>query len=732
MFTDILFYGMLVFFAIFLVLYYFVLRTNKKKNYEYIENLTGNVDKNILYDAPTEDDKIGYRDYALALANQIEANHNFMVYGIYGPWGSGKTSLMKMIRRCLKSDTTIWFDAWKYKGKVSIFDALCQEISDYLGRKQSINDIDFKKIRNSKKIAISIQHVKQFQNNLKTLVKYINANNSDNIVVFVDDLDRCDAGSAIEFLENLKVFFDIPNLCFVIGVNSDVLLQEIQKKYDNPKEKGMMFAREYLAKIINIPFYIPNIDRNSIEKYIKENINDEGIKAASAVFAIGNDGTLRSVKRIINSYKILLTVAKNKNFKINYVLLAKMLVIQHRFRDYYLKMIYNPYYLLWVQRQLSYDSRSQRKKTEDIPYELGQLLDIKPYFSEKEAEKYVLFLHKENFIENDYTHDVEMIIELLKKEEYGAIKTLAILSESDRKQVVNMLMSKYLSSSNEKKAQIIMLLGTTFTNEIEKFYYDVVLNENDYNLRLDAVEAIIRRGKDVNRYISNLSFDDLEGNNEVREYFVKLALLLVDHDKKYGVDILQRIVNVLGVKVFDSELGMDIVATLKKSKDKKALDILEVCFSSKNEKLINEAIVAIGYLDVNSLINWYNTFAYDQRFRFTYFNSIVNNASVSSNISGQIEISSLTELIGREDIVDNKLVEIKLLQLLVKHAIMDWYNDESFYFDEENTKGILNNANELLDNLSRHDDNWEVRELSDTVFGEIKKFMSQNMVSLKE
>ena len=43
--------------------------------------------------------------------------------GIFGGWGTGKTTLMSMIRNKLENDKkiiTVWFDAWRYEKKNKI------------------------------------------------------------------------------------------------------------------------------------------------------------------------------------------------------------------------------------------------------------------------------------------------------------------------------------------------------------------------------------------------------------------------------------------------------------------------------------------------------------------------------------------------------------------------------------------------------------------------------------
>ena len=59
-----------------------------------------------------------YRD---AIVKIIKKSYPNFTIGIFGEWGTGKTSLMNSIRQELGKDEnnikTIWFDAWKYENE---------------------------------------------------------------------------------------------------------------------------------------------------------------------------------------------------------------------------------------------------------------------------------------------------------------------------------------------------------------------------------------------------------------------------------------------------------------------------------------------------------------------------------------------------------------------------------------------------------------------------------------
>jgi Cdc6-like AAA superfamily ATPase len=91
------------------------------------------INEGLLADQPTRKDALGYYRLAQSVAKHIislRADETPLTIGVYGPWGSGKTSFLSMVTEHLEISgaAPIWFHAWRYDQEEHLWAALLQTV----------------------------------------------------------------------------------------------------------------------------------------------------------------------------------------------------------------------------------------------------------------------------------------------------------------------------------------------------------------------------------------------------------------------------------------------------------------------------------------------------------------------------------------------------------------------------------------------------------------------------
>lgn len=270
-----------------------------------------------------------------------------MTISIQGDWGSGKTSMMNMIKEKI-SDTVypIWFNTWQFSqfdmGNSLVF-SMIEVMLDKLGcEPKLVNKVmnglagfarkavkvvadttvggavadtveEVLTPESSTNYAREILELKdKFQNAINEKIR---KENKSRVVVFVDDLDRLQPEKAVELLEVLKLFLDCKSCVFVIAVDYDVVTRGIKQKYglDVSEEKG----KSFFDKIIQLPFKVP-VAQYDIKNYVSNmllnmsvKVSDEEIDLFVRLIQTSIGLNPRSMKRLFNTYQLLDIITKS-------------------------------------------------------------------------------------------------------------------------------------------------------------------------------------------------------------------------------------------------------------------------------------------------------------------------------------------------------------------------------------------------------------------------------------
>ena len=231
-----------------------------------------------------------------------------------------------------------------------------------------------------------VEHIHQFREDFEELLKEANIKQ---LVILIDDLDRCLPSTAINTLEAIRLFLFVPRTAFVIGADEAMIEYSVRQHFPElPIASGPMpYARNYLEKLIQVPFRIPALgiketttyvtlllietlvgtDHSGFEKLLrkaKEGLSqpwlgtgvdssavesvDPGRKSSldevyvlaqqiGPVLAEGTKGNPRQVKRFLNSMMSRQAIASAKGFgdSINQAVLAKLMLAEQFQPDFY-------------------------------------------------------------------------------------------------------------------------------------------------------------------------------------------------------------------------------------------------------------------------------------------------------------------------------------------------------------------------------------------------------------
>ena len=407
-------------------------------------------------DKETEIDYLNF-GYMVDLVVDIATNRELSpsTIGLYGDWGSGKSSLMKLAQKKIeeknpknekKKDTVktlcIEFNGWLFEGyedtKTSlcgaILDALADEkrfskkVTDYA--KELIEKIDFNKILGKgikygldffltggigaltdlsfssllsaiKANASEVQakdieetlsklkkndkirtEIKNFRNEFKELLK---KSKVENVVVFIDELDRCLPDTVLEVFEAMRLFLFVEGMSFVIGADERLIQYSIKSKYKEVPGNNLDIGKEYLEKVIQYPLCIPQLTQAEVNQYLaclllKQTLASEKFKEIlsivytltpdqdfsmdpisdkapditeickqdmalarqiSSVLAPSINGNPRQCKRFLNTLYMRLELAKARNVALDKNILAKLMLAEY-FNPEFFKAITKP------------------------------------------------------------------------------------------------------------------------------------------------------------------------------------------------------------------------------------------------------------------------------------------------------------------------------------------------------------------------------------------------------
>lgn len=286
-----------------------------------------------------ENDLLKINQYVSGLKEFIINCPTPMSIAIQGDWGTGKTSIINFLIKEFEKDEfnvdALYFNTWQYSQfkmdeslYFSFLTYILKELTKFTNKdKKELKEAMFRIACSLRKIIVpkldivdpeklkdffikqeelseSISNLKkEFEDAVKD---FIDANKKDKLIIFIDDIDRLNPNVAIELLEVIKLFLDVPNCIFVLAIDYDVVVRGVKQKFG--KEISMDKCRSYFDKLIQLPFRMP-VESYTMEdmmgEYIGEVIIDTHIECLSDFARITVGANPRAFKRSVNSFLLI-------------------------------------------------------------------------------------------------------------------------------------------------------------------------------------------------------------------------------------------------------------------------------------------------------------------------------------------------------------------------------------------------------------------------------------------
>jgi hypothetical protein len=291
----------------------------------------------ILLDTPSDSPALGFPEIATALAEIVMESAPRFAIGLFGGWGSGKTTLMQAIEERLDPSRAIAvrFSAWRYEKEEHLIVPLLDTIREALlvwsigrrGHQQAARktartigrvmrslvagssvrlgvpgaiDLSFdankalmsdeqqRRTAAEARVPRSSYHA-SFRALKEAFEEFAGPEADRRIVVFVDDLDRCLPESALQVLESMKLFFDLDGFVFVVGLDREVVETVIDSKYrrsestDGDSAETTIRGSEYIKKIFQVPFPLTPVALGQLPEFLAQAYEEAELPEAQRV-----------------------------------------------------------------------------------------------------------------------------------------------------------------------------------------------------------------------------------------------------------------------------------------------------------------------------------------------------------------------------------------------------------------------------------------------------------------
>jgi predicted KAP-like P-loop ATPase len=252
------------------------------------------------------EDILGRYPFAKTLGDAIlkYEQKESLVVGLYGPWGSGKTSIINMaMEHVEKADIenkpiVLNFNPWNYSDQNQLIAQFFKELAIELSLKDKNKGFEnAAKLLDLYSTAITpliiipnpssplalgeaaickassgvlrffakskIKSLREIKNELNEILQKQNRK----IVIIIDDIDRLNNIETRQIFQLVKSLADFKNTIYILAFDKNVVFEALKEV-----QKGDGY--EYLGKVVQVPFAIPVISTFKVRQFLSNSLGD--------------------------------------------------------------------------------------------------------------------------------------------------------------------------------------------------------------------------------------------------------------------------------------------------------------------------------------------------------------------------------------------------------------------------------------------------------------------------
>lgn len=313
-------------------------------------------DKPIQYSV---EDSLGRSVFAQSIADAIfdRDETESLVIGIYGRWGSGKSSTMNLLKEALediskkKDDKpiVIFFSAWGSRSLKDLFVPFCESLREALTRFYKQKRMSKNILKNISKYANAISNLsieagvagkimglflghEKSVSELKKEIEDQLKKQERKIVVIIDDIDRLPDEQiriVFQFVNNVA---DFSNVTYVLPVDHAEVTTALSGV------QGLN-GSTYMSKIIQVPLSLPDPEDGHLLRVIEEELNhlidvdrddfdQNRLIQVTESYLLPNVHTPRDVRRLQNVFRFQIEIYGAELNKIDLLALSALLAFE--------------------------------------------------------------------------------------------------------------------------------------------------------------------------------------------------------------------------------------------------------------------------------------------------------------------------------------------------------------------------------------------------------------------